>query len=231
MLKHIKDLYGIKLNASDGNIGKIRDFYFDDQTFDIRYAVADTGTWLDERQVLLSPYSFGRLDLEDKVLVVELTKQQIEASPSIELHRPVSRQYEEEYYTYYGWPYYWGGDPVFGTGGFIPPPLPTPEELKAKAERHLRDDPHLRSTLAVAGYGIETTDGIIGHVTDFLVNEKTWAIQHLLVEAGHWYSGKEVLISTGKVNRISYGDSKVHVNLTKEDIERTGEHHIARAHP
>ncbi len=229
MLKHIKEIYGTKLHASDGDIGKISDFYFDDQTFDIRYAVADTGTWLNERRVLLSPFSFGRLDLENKVLVVELTRKQIEESPPIELHRPVSRQYEEEYYTYYGWPYYWGGDAIFGFGGYAPIPEATPADLEAKAERHLRDDPHLRSTLEVTGYQIETSDGTIGHVRDFLVDEKTWAIHHFLVETGHWYSGKEVLISIGKIARINYGESKVHVKLTKADVERTGDHHIARA--
>ena len=109
MLRSIKQLYGDKLGASDGEIGHVKDFYFDDQNWAIRYLVADTGSWLPGRQVLISPHSLGRLDQAEKILRVNLTRKQIEDSPSIESHKPVSRQYEEEYYRYYGWPYLLAG--------------------------------------------------------------------------------------------------------------------------
>src|SRR5450759_639501 len=102
MLQSIKQLYGDKLGASDGEIGHVKDFYFDDQNWAIRYLVVDTGNWLMSRQVLLSPHSLGHLEQAGKVLRVNLTRKQIEGSPSIDLHKPVSRQYEEEYYQYYG---------------------------------------------------------------------------------------------------------------------------------
>lgn len=229
MLQYLKKIYGAKLHASDGDIGKISDFYFDDQSFAIRYLVADTGSWLSERQVLLAPNSFGRLDLEEAGLTVQLTRQQIEGSPGIALHRPVSRQYEEDYHSYYGWPYYWTADVVFGFGGSIPSPEAAVLAEEAREEQHLRDNQHLQSTRSITGYAIEANDGTLGHVRDFLVDESTWVIQHVEVETGHWYAGKEILISTDRITRISYGESKVHVNLTKADIERTGEHHIARA--
>ena len=230
MLNHIKKLYGIKLNAADGDIGTIDDFYFDDQSWSIRYLVAETGTWLSEFQVLISPYSIVRLDRKDGGLVVNLTRKQIEESPPIMRHRPVSRQFETEYYAYYGWPYYWSGDGMLGLGANPMPYTETAAEREANAERHLRDDPHLRSTRAVAGYEIATRDGTIGHVTDFLLDDESWVIQELIVEAGHWYSGKEIFIPTGSVKEISYGERKVHVSLTKEDIERTAEYHTAHAH-
>ena len=129
MLRSIKQLYGDKLGASDGEIGHVKDFYFDDQNWAVRYVVADTGSWLPGRQVLISPHAFGSLHQAGKVLLVNLTRKQIEDSPSIESHKPVSRQYEEEYYRYYGWPYYWEGDGLWGMSGFpileLPPnPLP-----------------------------------------------------------------------------------------------------------
>ena len=68
MLHNLKQIRGHKLAASDGAIGHVKDFYFDDKTWAIRYVVADTGNWLTGRLVLLSPYSFGRLDYEGKVL-------------------------------------------------------------------------------------------------------------------------------------------------------------------
>src|SRR5579862_6064857 len=103
MIQSIKQLYGAKLGAVDGEIGHVKDFYFDDQNWTIRYLVADTGSWLSGRQVLISPHALGRLDQGEKILRVNLTRKQIEDSPSIASHKPVSRQYEEEYYQYYGW--------------------------------------------------------------------------------------------------------------------------------
>jgi PRC-barrel domain protein len=129
MLRSIKQLYGDKLGASDGDIGHVKDFYFDDQNWVIRYLVADTGTWLPGRKVLISPHSLGRLEQIQKVLRVKLTRKQIEASPAIETHKPVSRQYEEDYYKHYGWPYYWQGDGLWGMSGF--PILELPAEPSA----------------------------------------------------------------------------------------------------
>ena len=116
MLRSIKQLYGDKLGASDGEIGHVKDFYFNDQHWAIRYLVADTGSWLPGRQVLLSPHAIGNLHQTEKILHVKLTRKKIEDSPAIESHKPVSRQHEEEYHRYYGWPGYWLGDGMWGMG-------------------------------------------------------------------------------------------------------------------
>jgi sporulation protein YlmC with PRC-barrel domain len=229
MLQNLKELYGNKLAASDGEIGQVEDFYFDDKTWAVRYLVANTGTWLSGRQVLLSPHAFGRWDRDMKSLLVNLTRKQIENSPSIESHRPVSRQYEEEYYRYYGWPAYWDGGGMWGIGEYpVVLPPPTKQEIEAH-QHHRRDDKHLRSTHAVTGYHIQATDGAIGRVTGFMVDDKSWAIRELVVESGHWYSGKEILISPSKIERISYDESKVFVNLPRADIQRTTEDDIVNA--
>ncbi|MEO6004665.1 MAG: PRC-barrel domain-containing protein [Opitutus sp.] len=229
MLQNIKDLYGDKIAASDGEIGHVKDFYFDDQTWVIRYLVVDTGTWLSERQVLLSPHAFGHLDRDRDIVTIKLTKKQIEDSPSIDTHRPVSRQYEEDYFRYYGWPAYWDGGGIWGLAGFsVVDTVP----VKPKPLHHghnQRDDLHLRSTKAVTGYEIQSADGPIGSVKNFLVDDKSWDIGELVVETGHWYSGKEVLISPAKIQRVSYDESKVFVTLTKSDIERTADHEVVEA--
>src|SRR5580692_9622620 len=110
MLRSLRQLSGNHLGASDGDIGHVKDFYFDDQTWAVRYVVADTGKWLTGREVLLTPHAFSASQPAGKTLFVNLTRKQIEDSPAMETHKPVSRQYEEEYYRYYGWPYYWKGD-------------------------------------------------------------------------------------------------------------------------
>ena len=118
MLHSIKQLRGTKLGASDGVIGQLKDFYFDDRNWVVRYLVADTGNWLPGRKVLLTPHALDRLDPAGTLLSVRLTRKQIEDSPSMESHQPVSRQYEEEYYRYYGWPFYWQGNALWGMSGF-----------------------------------------------------------------------------------------------------------------
>jgi len=230
MLRNLTNLYNYKLAASDGDIGRVKDFYFDDKTWVIRYLVADTGSWLAGRLVLLTPHVFGHFDeVDGKVMLVNLTRQQIENSPSIESHKPVSRQYEIEYYRYYGWPAYWNGGAMWGLGGYPVVLPPFRDELEAHQKYHHRDDKHLRSAHAVTGYHIQTVDGTIGHVSGLIVDDRSWAVRKLVVETGHWYSGKEIQITPDKIERISYEESKVFVNLTKEDIQKTSEDEVAEA--
>jgi sporulation protein YlmC with PRC-barrel domain len=228
-LENTRELYGDKIAALDGNIGHVRDFYFDDNIWVIRYAIADTGSWLPGRLVLLSPHAFGKLDQHKKTLHINLQRIQIENSPPIESQKPVSRQYEADYYSYYGWPVYWSGGGLWGLTGYPGIRPPSEAEVESLRRYHHRDDKHLRSAQEVTGYHIETAGGEIGRVSGFMVDDRSWAIPELVVEAGRWYSGKEIRIPTDKVDRISYSDSKVVVSLTKADIEKTTENHLARA--
>jgi len=230
MLRSIKQLIGHKLGASDGEIGHVKDFYFDDRNWAARYLIADTGSWLAGRRVLLSPHAFGSLDQAGNLLRVNLTRKQIEESPSIELHKPVSRQYEEEYYRYYGWPFYWQGGGLWGMSGFPIlelPVKPFPSESATASGPQLEGpDAHLRSTQAVNGYHLQASDGIMGHVCDFMIDAQSWAIRDLVIKTGHRFSGKEVQIPTIKVDRISWDESKVFVNVTKEAVEQSPPHRL-----
>ncbi len=231
MLQSTKLLFGNKLGASDGDLGQVKDFYFDDQNWVVRYVVADTGNWLTGRQVLLSPHAFGMLHPVEKVLALKLTRKQIEDSPAIATHKPVSRQYEEEYHRYYGWPYYWEGDGLWGgMRGFpileLPPKFASVEPPAATGPKPHRGDAHLRSTQAVIGYHLQATDGIVGYVCDFLMDDKSWAINQLVIKTGHRFTGKEVQIPVSKVTEISYDASKVFVNLTTDAVEKSPEHRL-----
>jgi hypothetical protein len=231
MMQSLKQLYGNKLGASDGEIGHVKDFYFDDQNWAVRYLVADTGSWLTGRQVLLSPHAITGVYQPGKLLLLKYTKKQIEDSPSIETHQPVSRQYEADYYQYYGWPNYWQGDGLWGTTGFpmvVTPVNPFQAKPGKAATPHPKGaDAHLRSTQAVNGYHIKATDGLAGHVSDFMMDERSWAIHELVVKTGHRLSGKEVRIQVGKVARISYEESTVFVNLTAAAVEQSPAHGVA----
>jgi uncharacterized protein YrrD len=220
MLHHINDLYEKKLSAKDGEIGHVKDFYFDDKSWALRYLVVNTGTWLTGRLVLLSPHALGSLETRAEALHVNLTRKQIENSPSIAAHRPVSRQYEEGYYQYYGWPAYWEGGGMWGAAGFPVAPNPPNTQARPHHGHNQRDDIHLHSTTAVKGYHLQAADGQVGAVSDFNVNDKTWAIESLLIETGHWYAHQKILIPTAEIERLSYEESKVVTRLTRAQLQK-----------
>lgn len=229
MIHNTKELCGHKLSATDGDIGRVKDFYFDDQSWAVRYVVADTGTWLSGREVLLAPRCFGPLNPTEQQFSVKLTRKQIEDSPAIDTHLPVSRQIELEYYRHYGWNGYWETEAFRGMANVAPPLPPEAAESRPHHGHNQREDLHLRSVNALTGYAIEAKDGTLGKVNDFLVDTQSWLVRQIAVETGHWYSGKEILILPSEVTRISFDESKVFVNLTKADLEHTKEHQVAKA--
>ena len=218
MLSKAKTLTDYKLESLDGEIGKVKEFYFDDRHWTIRYLVADTGNWLAGRQVLISPYALKSVIKSEKHLSVDLTKKQIKDSPSLNSDKPVSSQFEESYYEYYGWPMYWSGPNMWGANHYI-------ERNREKWGKFNRGekawDRHLRSTHAVSGYHIQALDGEIGHVEDFIIDDETWAIRYLVVGTRNWWPGKRVLVSPQWIERVSWNESKVFVNLDRETIKQS----------
>lgn len=134
MLRSVNDLEGYAIEASDGKVGKVIEFYFDDEKWTVRYLVADTGGWLTGRKVLISPSALGDIDWDSRQLHVDMPKKRVENSPDIDTDKPVSRQHERAYYDYYSYPYYWAaltyGDPL-GIRD-IRQPIPPPAQTQCK---------------------------------------------------------------------------------------------------
>jgi len=224
MLRAAKEFKIFKLRARDGDIGKAREFYFDDEHWAIRYLVAETGGWLNGRQVLISPYALKPVNEAEQVMPVELTKKQIENSPLLYCHLPVSRQYEMQYYSYYGWPNYWSGPSLWGystaplhqPGGVVLNPV---EPAAFPPHREQAGDPHLRSTQAVTGHHLQAVDGEIGHIEDLIIDDVTWASRYLVVDTKNWWPGRHVLIAPQWIERVSWEESKVFVNLERKMIK------------
>jgi len=222
MLSKANTLKGYTLDSIDGEIGKVKEFYFDDQHWTIRYLVADTGNWLTDRQVLLSPYSLIAIKSEEQQISVDLTKNQIEHSPSLNSDKPVSRQFEEEYNEYYGWPMYWSGQYMWGYSPHIERDR---DKWRASIEvQQASWDPHLRSTHDVSGHHIQATDGEMGYVEDFIIDDMTWAIRYLVINTWNWWPGKQVLVSPRWIERVSWNESKVFINLLRETIKLSPEY-------
>lgn len=228
MLRNVKSLEGFSIGATDGTIGKVKDFYFDDQAWVVRYVVASTGSWLDGRDVLLSPYSVGAPGWAAAVLPVSITKDQIKNSPSIDTDKPVSRQYERDYLGYYGYPYYWGGAGLWGANYYPANDWSGRDEedydgyqgYLTTPSTEDSGDPHLRSCNAVKGYHTLATDGSLGHVQGFLVDDATWSIRYLIVNTSNWWMGHEVLISPEWIERVNWSESTVTVSLNRESIKK-----------
>lgn len=227
MLSGIKDLRGYKILATDGEIGKVHEFYFDDAMWTIRYLVVNTGSWLFERRVLLSPIVLGQPYWEMRVFPVALTRMQVKNSPAIETDKPVSRQQEIELHQYYGWPYYWAGGGFAGGATPAIPPQVIAEQMDYGTKRETGEeeslDPHLRSTREVIEYHIQAIDGEIGHVEDFVVDDETWAIRYMVVDTKNWLAGRKVLVAPMWIERINWAESKVHVGLTREKTKASPE--------
>jgi len=217
MLQNTEKLYGKKLSSLDGDIGHVKDFYFDDAAWAIRYVVVDTGHWLMGRLVLLTPHAFANLEQDDQTLQVKLSKKQIQDSPSIASHETVSRQFEEQYYRSYGWPVYWQGGLMWGISGSPLALTPQPQDIEVRKSLEPVADRHLQSTKEVGGYRVQAADGTLGHVRDFQVDPVSWAIQEMVVETGPWHLGKQILISTGEIERIDVPGKSVLVKIRKVD--------------
>ena len=226
MLRNASAIKGYAITASDGRIGTVSDFLFDDASWLIRWLVVDTGNWLTGRKVLLAPSVLGHLDPNGSEFSVSLTMQQVKNSPDIDTERPVSRQIESDIYDYYGWSPYWGagaGYLGFGFGGGATAPLPSPRSRRRAediaAARRSDDDPHLRSVEAVTGYHIHASDGEIGHVADFLVEDSDWSIHEIVVDTKNWWPGKNVLISPRLIREIDWMNNIVKLNVDRERVK------------
>ncbi len=223
MLRSVKSLEGNTIGATDGKIGKVEDFYFDDEAWVIRYAVVDTSAWLGH-EVLISPYSLGQPDWSERVIPVTITKDQVKHCPGIDTDKPISRQYEASYLGYYGYPYYWGGAGLWGDydypGTMLTgmPPSAFRGYLRAPSTG-AHADPHLRSCNAVTDYRIHARDGEIGHVQGFLVDDHLWAVRYLIVNTSNWWVGHQVLVSPEWIQSVSWLESKVTIDLDRQTIK------------
>ena len=222
MLRSLKDLERYTVNATDGDLGTVVNFLLDDRRWVVRYLVVEAGGFLDGRRVLISPIFFRQAEWLTRRFHLALTIDKIKKSPSVDVDKPVSRQHEEEYYGYYGAPYYWSGEGLWGMGAYPGMLIAgSMDQAPPQSADVVSGDAHLRSAREVQGYGVEGSDGAIGHVEDFLVDDETWAVRYLVIDTSNWWFGKKVLVAPHWASRISWEESKVHVDLSRLAIQKS----------
>jgi sporulation protein YlmC with PRC-barrel domain len=228
MQNRLKSFIGYSVRATDGELGKVDEFYFDDLTWTIRYMVVETGSWLSSRKVLISIAALCKPEWETRTFPVNLTCDQVRKSPEIDTQRPVYRQHEAELHEYYRWPQYWEGG-YGGILGITPYPVFENSLPREPADENRDDDPHLRSTHQVSGYHIHAADGAIGHVEDFIVDDETWELRHLVVDIGNWLTGRKVLISSKWIKSVDWGQSSVLIDRSRESVKNSPDFEISES--
>ncbi|HBA84222.1 MAG TPA: hypothetical protein DCZ95_09040 [Verrucomicrobia bacterium] len=221
MLRSAKEVLGYYIHATDDVMGKVDDFLFDDASWAIRYVVVDTGNWLPGRLVVLAPAALGQPDWAHQTMTVKLSKNQIENSPSLAQHQPISRQQELKLHEYYMWAPYWS---QYTTS--MQPPAPAmalvqkaPTDAGEEQERQ-----HLHSMREVIGYNIHASDGGIGHVEDFIIGDDTWKIQYLIIDTKNWLPGKKVILPPDWAHQVDWYEKSIYVDLTKKVIQSAPEY-------
>jgi hypothetical protein len=211
MLRSVNEITGYILEASDGEIGRCKDFLFDDRLWTVRYMVADTGKWLPGRKVLISPVVLEEPGWRGCHFPVKLTRQQVEDNPPLETDAPVSMQHERSLFEHYSWAHPLG--------------LSTQKDEKASQENASSRDRYLRSVKEVMGYHISAVDGDIGHVEDFIVGELTWSLHYVIVDTRNWLPGRKVLIPPIWATSVDWNKQEMGIDLTKDVIKDSPEYH------
>jgi uncharacterized protein YrrD len=216
-MRHMaKELTGDAIIATDGPIGRVDDIYFDDEGWQVRYFVVDTGGWLGGRKVLISPDAIDRQNSSETEIGVTLSRQQVEMSPDVETRKPVSRQYEEIYARYYGSPFYWAN---------MTPVTPSAVALDREAESDVKDaerqaeQSHLRSSREIIDNSIEAIDGPLGHVDDLVIDDESWSVVDLVVDTRKWVPGRKVLVAPSLVDDIEWGSAQIRVHAPREAVK------------
>ncbi len=226
MLHTLSSLAGFTIQAADGNVGTVKDFYFDDRHWTIRHLVIEIGSLLESHKVLLSPVHIKHLNYENKMIVVDLSVSDIKGSSHIDTNRSVAQQYEIDYLSYYGYAFYWGTNSLWDSSG-EPKALTVMEESPQAAEtfaaidtvRRMHGDRHLRSCNEIVNYHIQASDGEIGHLHGMLIDEDTWAIRYFIASTSNWWLGNKVLIGPQEVKDISWGNAKIYVDMTQAQVK------------
>ena len=210
MLRREEELYGFALQGPDGTIGRIQDFYFDEQTWKIRYLLLKTSDWPIQRQVFVAPSVLESCFWERRSYSALLTKKQVEKSPDVGLGSHLSCNHFAKLDQYYGWS----------------PCVPNELALLGQKEGY----PILSSIRGLLGYSVDVGGTEIGPVEDLLIDDSDWRIRYLAVTTGEWSRGQRRLVRREWIENISRPERKIYAHVGPAPVLSTRRHYQRLAH-
>ena len=230
MLLSLKELAGFSIQAQDGEIGKVNDFYFDDHEWVVRHLIDKTGFGLLGKQTLITPDVIEMIDLDERRLTISLIREQVENSPSRSEEKPLARDMAKKVADDNLFRRQVSGDQSGDETSFAVALSAQPKIIPFKREMRqdlVPDGPNLHSSNDVMGYQISTNNGQLGHIVDMMIDDETWAIQYLVVGSKKELDDKRILISPEHVDWISWKQKSVSVSLDKEKIQECPNFNLA----
>jgi sporulation protein YlmC with PRC-barrel domain len=229
MLRSLKNVFGYSIQAEDGEIGQVRNFYFDEKDWEIRYLIVETGPWILGRKVLIMPDVLGKPNWAEKNFPVNLTRSQIKDSPDIKTALPISRQQQIALHEYFRWPTYWNTETSLPTSTVSTTPIAgymsakeTRQENKNREvmERMMQQNSTLRSAKELIGYQVQGEDAELGFVDDIILNDETWQLIYLVLDTSSMLlKGKKTLLAISWIKWVTYKEQAVHIDLMLQNIE------------
>lgn len=213
MLRQFRTLQGCTLVASDGDVGTVREFYFEDEGWTVRYLVIEIPGWMQERQILIMPNVLDEVDAQGGAIAIKSTKQQARTSPPLDSDKPAGRQHEKQLHQDDDWNPY---QIIKGMAALtrVLPPEAASDAGQAAAKNDTNMDRHLLSSNElVTRYTLHAQDADIGTVEDFILDDEEWGVRYLVIRTGTWLSDKQVLLAPEWVERISPEGGDIFVNL------------------
>lgn len=228
----LSDLSGFAIEAKDGSVGKVIDFYFNDRRWVIRHIVVEIGSGSGSQKILLSPAAIKYLNHEEKGIVVDLTVDAVSNASCIDTSFSMPR-YEIDYLSYYGYAFYWGNTSV--TEEHAQSSL-DPQSVAAQTHdifvaidsvRRMHGDRHLRSFQKSVNYQVQATDGEIGRLKTILIDEDTWAIQYCVASTDNSWPDQQAFLTPQVIRDINWGSGNIYVDLTLQEVKEASLPHTS----
>jgi len=231
MLRSVKELKGLRVEAKDGEMGSVHDVLVDEDGWLMRYLVVDTGGWLFGRKVLIAPEAVLWSDGRDGVLGVDLTRQQVKDSPDISADPPISQETLARYHDYYHWPFAWGGSTgtaasfigvepaaqVVGDAELHPAPPPPPEPGESL----------LYTGHELIGYKVCRHTLEVGEVEDLVLDTTTARVPSFVMSIEE----RRVLVPSSYLHGASLDHKTIELSIDRDALENAPEHKAADSLP
>ena len=202
MLRSIRELFGYTVREVDGEIGLVRDFLVDNREWNVTYLEIDLTQWFPGKKVIVPPSRIGQPDGKKFEVPLLLSKAQVVNSPAIKLDETVCRLHEEELALHFGW------DPC----------------IISTDSKKVEDHSHLQSSRELMGYHLHATDGRIGHIEDFILDDEDWILRYAVVDTRDWLPGRRVLMPLPWITTVIWKENSVLIDHSRENVKNSPEY-------